>query len=170
MNKFTKGTVAAGAGLLLLLGGGGSLAYWNAQAELVGSPIAAGTLTISAEDGLWNDAPAVWVPGDSGTFTTVVTLTATGDNIQGAITVDPDSVPDFGHFDFDLEVGTIGYLHGTGSFDETNGVFVGPDVYTIPLTLTVTLPFGDDVDNDSQGATLDLAGITFIATQTAATP
>ncbi|QTV79202.1 SipW-dependent-type signal peptide-containing protein [Microbacterium sp. NIBRBAC000506063] len=38
MNRFAKGAVAAGAGLVLLLGGAGSLAHWNAQDALDGGP------------------------------------------------------------------------------------------------------------------------------------
>ena len=49
MNKFAKGSLAAGAGLVLLLGGAGTLAYWNDSAELEGGTIEAGSMTFSAD-------------------------------------------------------------------------------------------------------------------------
>ena len=48
MNKFVKGSVAAGAGMVLLLGGAGSLAYWNTSTDLGASAINAGSLDISS--------------------------------------------------------------------------------------------------------------------------
>jgi alternate signal-mediated exported protein len=47
MNKTTKGAVAAVAGGLLLLGGAGSLAYWNDSATVAGGTIASGKLTLT---------------------------------------------------------------------------------------------------------------------------
>ena len=48
MNKTTKGSLAAGAAAVLLLGGAGSLAYWTDAASIDGGSITSGTLTLDA--------------------------------------------------------------------------------------------------------------------------
>jgi len=48
MNKTIKGSLAAGAAAVLLLGGAGSLAYWTDAADIDGGTITAGTLTLDA--------------------------------------------------------------------------------------------------------------------------
>ena len=58
MNKLVKGAIAGAAGIILLMGGAGSLAYWNDSANAgpgAGSnSITAGTLTITAANtGSW---------------------------------------------------------------------------------------------------------------------
>ncbi|KAB1662503.1 alternate-type signal peptide domain-containing protein [Pseudoclavibacter chungangensis] len=47
MNKLTKGAIAASAALVLLLAGGGTLAYWNDTADLDGANITAGNLQLT---------------------------------------------------------------------------------------------------------------------------
>lgn len=71
MNKITKGTIAAGAALLLLLGTGGTLAYWNDSANLGGSAITAGQLGVAQ-----NGAPTWRIKHTNGTETTVADITA----------------------------------------------------------------------------------------------
>jgi alternate signal-mediated exported protein len=53
MNKLVKGSIAGAAGIILLMGGAGSLAYWNdsAAAGPASSTITAGTLTVTAVNG-----------------------------------------------------------------------------------------------------------------------
>jgi len=54
MNKNGKAGIAIGAGVLLLLGGGGTLAVWNAQTTVSGGTVYAGTLEIgTVPDGVW---------------------------------------------------------------------------------------------------------------------
>lgn len=47
MKKLTKGTIAAGVGVALLLGGGTTLAYWNDSVNMAGSTIQAGNLQLT---------------------------------------------------------------------------------------------------------------------------
>ncbi|HET6153923.1 MAG TPA: alternate-type signal peptide domain-containing protein [Marmoricola sp.] len=47
MNKSTKGALAAAAGGVLLLGGAGSLAYWNDAASVAGGTINSGKLSLT---------------------------------------------------------------------------------------------------------------------------
>lgn len=72
MNKTTKGTIAAGAALLLLLGTGGSLAYWNSTAALGGQTISAGQLNV-AQDAA---APTWKITHTTGAATTVTDIAA----------------------------------------------------------------------------------------------
>ena len=111
MNKLVKGAIAGAAGIVLLMGGAGSLAYWNDSA--VAGPISgqnlinAGTLNIAAVDaGSWTKgfynasntlvgstttvAPANLgavriVPGNKLTYTQTFNLAATGDDLYFTI-------------------------------------------------------------------------------------
>ena len=59
MNKLTKAAIAGAAGVILLMGGAGSLAYWNDSiaSNPAGQTISAGTLTVTAASaGGWTKA------------------------------------------------------------------------------------------------------------------
>lgn len=56
MNKMTKGSIATGVDVALLLGGGGTLAVWNTSVQSGAGRIAAGNLDLSAAKGVWTDA------------------------------------------------------------------------------------------------------------------
>ncbi len=109
MNKLVKGAIAGAAGIVLLMGGAGSLAYWNDSANAgpgAGSnSITAGTLTITAANaGTWTKgfynaagtvvtAPAAVgslaavrvVPGNRLVYTQNFNLVATGDDLYFTI-------------------------------------------------------------------------------------
>ncbi|WP_255447736.1 alternate-type signal peptide domain-containing protein [Schumannella sp. 10F1B-5-1] len=111
MNKLTKGAIAGAAGIVLLMGGAGSLAYWTGSADAgSATTINAGQLKVvkSGTDGAWkvNNAtmPASYtaVPGDELTFTQTFTVSATGSNLK---------------FDLGLANGAVSY---TGSAVSTN--------------------------------------------------
>lgn len=95
MKKITKGALATGLGVALLLGGGGTLAVWNdSQATQPGS-IVSGDLALSAGTGVWKNAQGTTVdvstykvvPGDKLTFTQPVTVTLVGDQLQATLAV-----------------------------------------------------------------------------------
>ncbi len=109
MNKLVKGSIAGAAGIILLMGGAGSLAYWNDSANAgpgAGSnSITAGTLTVTAVNGgTWTKgfynaagtvvtAPAAVgslaavrvVPGNRLVYTQNFNLVATGDDLYFTI-------------------------------------------------------------------------------------
>lgn len=106
MKKSTKGAIAAGAGAVLLLGGAGSLAYWNAQATVGGGTINSGHLTLTdstagtcasspwildgAEDpasAAFDPATGTLVPGDVITKTCTYTLGAVGTHLRATVGV-----------------------------------------------------------------------------------
>lgn len=107
MKKITKGTIAAGAAVALLIGTGGTLAFWNDTVN-VGAPavITAGNLaltqttapawTISHTDGTATavaDIAAVRiVPGDTLIFSAEYEVTAQGQNLVFAADVAPGAI------------------------------------------------------------------------------
>jgi alternate signal-mediated exported protein len=107
MKKNAKAAIAVAAGVLLLLGGSGSLALWNASASTTGGQIAAGTLNVTGGGaGNWYVAqyssgdlvtdpdaytspvtPGLIVPGDDYIFIApAVTLTASGGKLDYVLT------------------------------------------------------------------------------------
>lgn len=173
MNKFAKGSLAAGAGVVLLLGGAGTLAYWNDTAELNGGTINAGKLDLDAAAGSWDEEITTWVPGDRATFTTDLVLETEGDDIQGTIALDEDSIQISGDEsgDFEIEFAPQGTLPAGTEYDDAEQIisFAGEGTTTIPVQVTVTFPFdADQAQNGSQGASVDLENVSFTATQTPA--
>lgn len=178
MNKFTKGSIAASAAVVLLLGGAGSLAYWNDDAALAVDPINAGQLTIEASTGAWAPEINAWVPGDRSVYSTTLTVVAEGDNIEGTIELDLGSVEisPLGAADqFELTLGQGAAATVPDGADLTFNpdqsiTFDGPGTYAIPVALTVEFPFSNDVEqNISKQASVDFTTVSFTVTQTAAT-
>ncbi|WP_413317401.1 alternate-type signal peptide domain-containing protein [Agrococcus sp. 1P02AA] len=107
MKKITKGTIAAGAAVALLLGAGGTLAYWNDTVDVSETAvITAGDLaltqasapawTITHTDGTATavaDISAVRiVPGDQLTFSADYVITALGQNLVVEAGVAPGAI------------------------------------------------------------------------------
>jgi alternate signal-mediated exported protein len=161
MNKLTKAAIAGAAGIALLLGGAGSLALWNASDDVDAGAITTGTLTLTAEDGTWNSAPTTWVPGDSYTYTTSVTVIASGDNIHGTLSVDPASITGSADLIADLDV-TLAVTGALPSGVTANpagplaGTYDIATAGTYVLPVTVTIAFDSGSDNDTQGQTVNL--------------
>lgn len=88
MNKMVKGAIATGVGVILLVGGGGTLATWNQNADASMGSVVSGDLNLTATNGKWTNAvgtaiPSIAaykvVPGDVLTYTQDVNVTLTGD-------------------------------------------------------------------------------------------
>ena len=108
MNKTTKASIATATGIVLLLGGAGSLAYWDSSANTgaASQTISAGTLNITAANtgswtkGLYDNANAVKVapaavadittvkivPGNKLVYTQTFNVTATGNDLFFTVT------------------------------------------------------------------------------------
>ncbi len=97
MNKTTKGTIAVAAAIALLMGGAGSLAYWQDSASVDRAAVTTGQLDVDIATGCtWTvkgkDAAAAspianiatfrMVPGDTVTCNVNFTTVATGDNLK----------------------------------------------------------------------------------------
>jgi alternate signal-mediated exported protein len=102
MKKTTKGALAIGAGVVLLVGGGGTLAVWNQTAESNAGTVQAGELGLTAGTGQWTSgedavdlASYRVVPGDKLTYTQPVHVTLDGDKLQAELTATGAASSDF---------------------------------------------------------------------------
>jgi alternate signal-mediated exported protein len=158
MNKLTKGAIATAAGVILLMGGAGTFATWNAQVGVTGQTITAGNLALSAGTGTWSSSISgaisnigIYriVPGDTLTFTQPVTLTAVGHNLTATVAVDPTSVvaassstADTALKSFITSSATVA-ISGSGITQSGSTITVtGSDAGVAPsATITVSIPF-----------------------------
>lgn len=174
MKNSTKGAIAAGASAVLLLGGAGSLAYWNATGDIGGGTITAGELTLTeSTPGTWtlNGAPVTdvsavrVVPGDTLLFTGAWTIGATGDNLEA--TVDVTGLEGQGGLADDVTITDTYTVDGTplgGQITDDN------DGDVLAAEVVVDFPFGTGVDNTSQAQALDLTDVSVVVTQGDASP
>jgi alternate signal-mediated exported protein len=183
MNKFTKASIATGAGIVLLLGGGGTLAYWNAEAASGAGTINAGTLALTPgaagawadENGPINPSTFLVVPGDTLTFTRTFTISATGNNLVADLDIDDTGVLSE-DWDDELTASAV-FSTDDGAGNVTSGVTQVTDANNgDTLTVVVTLAFAFDgdvttadpeieVNNDSQGDSVDLTALKVVLTQ-----
>lgn len=165
MNKLVKGSVAAAAGIALLMGGAGSLALWNDSADIDAGTVNSGTLTIaSTGDGTWDQSLAYIVPGDNITYTETFDVVAVGDNLDAELTSNIASIVD----------GITGSDSSTTFtvVDSSNapvlpvlGVYsFGEGDYTVSVEIVVDFP--SSVSGlTGQGETTDLSNVTITLTQ-----
>jgi len=174
MNKFAKGSIAAGVGIVLLLGGGGTFALWNGTAAINSATVTSGKLTLTKSGtGAWNTNPAKWVPGDTFTYTDTLTVTAVGDNIEATLALDEGTITSGGAggaaLKAALEIETaVGAVTGGTLVDNLDGTYdiAAPGTYSIPITVTVTFPSGTPaIDNTTQDGAVSLANLGFVVTQ-----
>lgn len=96
MKKTTKGAIAAGSAALLLAGGAGTMAAWNASGDLAGGTVQSGTLSLTSTGtaGQWKLGDTAYtdqllVPGDVLTYTAEYTIGAAGTNLVATLTAAP---------------------------------------------------------------------------------
>lgn len=176
MKKTTKGALAAGAAAVLLLGGAGTLAYWNADTEIDGGQISSGQLLLSDADcgdgwtlDAGEDAPGtefvpgttLIVPGDVITKTCTFDITATGDHLRATLEPSDAAFSSAANaLSDDLTIGatyTIGGVAAPAEITEDN------DGNTVTAVVSVTFDSGSDNLSQDLAATLDT--ITITATQ-----
>lgn len=190
MNKFAKGGIAAGVGVVLLLGGGGTFALWNDAANLDGGTIVSGRLALNdtSFQGAWyrydasktsladytSPLPADYkiVPGDELVYVGKgLGLTAEGGRLAFQVSVNLDQVTgQDAAFTVDQS-----YLGGVQEVTAPAPVLPAPvgGTYTVTTAngqINATLDAGVKVTfaadgTDAQNATLDLAAATVKVTQ-----
>ena len=189
MHKSTKGALAAITGGVLLLGGAGSLAYWNASATVNGGAITTGSLTLGA-----GSCGANWVyaggsaagqtvvkvvPGDSITKSCTFTVGASGDHLSATLgapaTTTYTKSPTSATSD-SLAVATTYTIDRTPVATLVNGdaLTSADNGKTLTAKFVVTMPYGSTSvnTNDTQNLTATLNALTVSLTQaaTAANP
>ncbi|GAA0959273.1 alternate-type signal peptide domain-containing protein [Frigoribacterium faeni] len=105
MNKLVKGSVAAAAGIALLLGGAGTFALWNANTEVAAASVTSGTLALSTTAaGSWTDitngrnaaisdvSQFKIVPGNKLRFSQPMRIDATGNDLVADLTYSDASI------------------------------------------------------------------------------
>lgn len=177
-----KGVVAASAGAVLLLAGGGTMAYWGDEDAVDGGTFSSGQISLVTTDGNGNpigcgdwmlddgeDVPEVYdagdkiVPGDLLTRECEFRIVAEGQHLRASVDIgDPNFTPTSGTFETALTP-TVSALEILGSpvtsiTDQNDG-----DILTV--TVTVDFDYGLVADNDTQNAVTVLDDLAIVTTQ-----
>ncbi len=179
MNKTTKGTIAIAAAAALLLGGAGSLAYWQESANVASANIATGQLHVTTQTGAWavkkqgastfapiaNIATFKMVPGDVVTYTVPFTTTAEGDNLAANATIAwgaASSLPT------GVTSATSGTYNGTAFTGTSFAVVKQATPVSGQLVFTLTWDFGTTGNTNGMSQTINLAATTVTVAQVVA--
>jgi alternate signal-mediated exported protein len=172
INKSTKGALAASAAGVLLLGGAGSLAYWNSTQDVSGANISSGHLKLVSPscgagwvlDGGTTYTNQLLVPGDTLTKVCTFTVDASGAHLTADFSATAPATSGDAALLSELGV-TASYKVNAGAVGSTDVPVVNGDVIT--ATVVVSWPYGT-LDNDSNvitGLSATLDTITVTATQ-----
>ncbi|MES1170556.1 MAG: alternate-type signal peptide domain-containing protein, partial [Leifsonia sp.] len=184
MNKLTKGAIATAAGVILLMGGAGTLASWNSNA-VAGSAqtIAAGQLSVTAgAAGVWKSGsttitPSTFkiVPGDSLTYTQTFNVVASGNNLLFTLAATPGAIA--ANSGSSADVALAAAVTGSASFtiagsniaaSTTPGTYkvTAAGATTITVTMTVIFPYGSAGDNTTQNGSVSFGNGAVTVAQT----
>jgi alternate signal-mediated exported protein len=169
MKKLTKATIAAAAAGVLLLGGAGTIARWQATEEINAGPVSTGHLTLTATaTGTWEDTsgdaatttfdPAVdhLVPGDTVVYSQTVTIGADGKNLKGALTVGDLASVVPAELTNHVTVTVVPKPTDPKLTVVDNVVsFAEPGNFNVPVTITVA--FAEGTTDSTPDATMDKA-------------
>jgi alternate signal-mediated exported protein len=163
MNKLTKGAIAGAAGIALLMGGAGTLAYWNDSSDVLasGQSISSGDLTLGTSGSPawtvkpWNGTasgsavaiPSIgsfkMVPGDVLEYAKTVTLDAVGTTLKVELTLAPGAITSSSNA-LSTELADAASLSIVGALPTgiaataTPGVYtVEPGSYTLPVKAVI---------------------------------
>jgi len=189
MNKLTKGAIATAAGVILLMGGAGTLASWNSSANAGSSQtITAGSLSVTANaDGAWKSGgttitPSSFriVPGDTLTYTQTFNLVASGNNLLFTLSATPGAIaaatvapaPTAA-----ADSALASALTGSGSFSVA-GSNIAPSgsantykvttagTTVVTVTMTVAFPYASTNASQTGAVTFGTGAVTVTQTQT----
>lgn len=179
MKKTTKGTIAIAAAITLLLGGAGSLAYWQESATISAVPIATGQLHVTTQPGTWavkrnataaaqqiDPATFKMVPGDIVTYTVPFSTLADGTNLAATATVAWGGA---GTLPTGMTSSTGGTYNGAAiPASSTFSVVKGASAVTGQLVFTLTWDFGTAGSTAGMSQSINLANTTVTVKQDAA--
>jgi alternate signal-mediated exported protein len=189
MNKLTKGVIATTAGIVLLMGGAGTFAYWNDSVGITGGNIVAGNLQVvdaTPADGVWTVSkdgvgtpvvvPAIASftasPGDKFVYTKSVKITATGNDLSATLALAPGSIVATSNTTANNALAA--YLTKTATISATGtGITASGANYTVTpgaagitgqtVTVTVTINFPKDAaagtENNTKLGSVNLTGL-----------
>lgn len=183
MNKLTKGAIATAAGVILLMGGAGTLASWNSSANAGSAQtISSGSLSVTAgAAGVWKSGATVItpssfriVPGDTLTYTQDFNLAASGNNLVFTLAATPGAIAASTSGAADVALASaLSSASTTFSVAGANISQVVPGTYkvvtagttTVTVTMTITLPAGSG--NNTQLGSVTFGNGAVTVTQTA---
>ena len=174
MKRSTKGALAASAAGILLLGGAGSLAFWNANVSVPGGTIASGELKLSTPacgDGwLLDDGEATAsdpyapgdqvVPGDVIAKVCTFDITAVGDHLRATLGVTGGDFAATNALTADLDIAAT---YQIDDVDIPAEITEANDGDTVTATISVT--FDEASLNGTQDLTATLNAVTIAAQQ-----
>ncbi|MBC7591716.1 MAG: alternate-type signal peptide domain-containing protein [Salinibacterium sp.] len=152
MNKLVKGAIATAAAAMLLTGGAGTFASWNASVGVTGATITAGNLVVTdatPSNGVWtvqkngigtaltvaNISTFTASPGDKLTYAKTVTFTATGDNLTATLALGAGSIAGAGSTPTAASTALALYLTKTAAITASGtGVTAGSAAGTYLIT------------------------------------
>ena len=188
MRKTTKGAIAVGAGVALLLGGAGTMAAWQLTSTSAAGSVSSGEFNLVSNTGAtwkWGNATnattctptatdfpagAKLVPGDCVIYTQPITVTASGNRLVATLTVTP--VSNTGTW-AGLTATTATTMTPTAGLTGTASPFtITPGTATVTATGTAVTTIIFDpatTGNTGQGSTATLNGVSLVLKQTAPT-
>lgn len=168
MRTSLKAALAGVVGAGLLLGGAGSLAFWNDTEDITGGTVTPGVLDLSAPScdpwqldtagGNFLLTSDTVVPGDTLTQVCELTLSVTGDHLKAGIEAVAPAFGGTNDLDSAMEAEAVYELDTDGTDDDTGETPIDPEVGAVDLTvandgdvlrvvMTLTFPFGTGADN-----------------------
>lgn len=176
MKNMTKGALATAVGVALLLGGGGTLAVWNDQAQSNAGEIAAGNLDLEAGAGAWSSnvsgsiadiSSYRVVPGETLTYSQPLTVTLVGDKLAATLKVTgADANHGFEPGTFTLGAPTI--TKGGITLPADQVLKPGDDLSDVVASVTFAFN-ASTTGRQSVNATYDFSGIGYYLEQQAPT-
>ncbi|MCK8475681.1 alternate-type signal peptide domain-containing protein [Microbacterium aurugineum] len=181
MNKIAKSTLAAAAGVALLMGGAGTLAAWSdGTFAPLGSLISAGDLQLSdPSSSVWRDETGAVItldglriaPGDTIIHEATMQLTAHGENLHGEILLDPASIaPVDPGAAADVALANLLATSAAHTLDGRPGTSftATPGTQKVLVTTTIVWPDGGTpaTDNAAMRGRVTLGDMSFTVTQT----
>lgn len=184
MNKFVKSGIATAAGVALLMGGAGTLAYWNDTAAISGGTVTAGKLNIVPETvtGTWSNQNGAIanisayriVPGDVLTYTGTMGVEVIGDTLQAQLSIAGGTLTGTNAAGNDLAswIATNGSVSiaasGTGVGAPSAGVYPIANTAT-SIDVVVTINFFKSptagAENNTMEGTVNLSDVTVTLSQ-----
>lgn len=177
MNRSLKGAAAACAAAVLLLGGAGSLAYWNATQNAGTADIKSGEITLSAPDCATNSGTHGWqldngdsyvpgttriVPGDSISKICDMSLVLVGEHIGAGLAIDTANITPDGLTTLAAELSSSATFLVDGA---AYAPITDPGTYVVRATVSVNFD-GPAATNASMNGDVNLDAINVTATQT----
>ncbi|AOW92872.1 hypothetical protein BFN03_09775 [Rhodococcus sp. WMMA185] len=166
MNNKLKGAVAAGAATVLLAGGAGTMAAWNAATEVGGGAIGAGALALSQLDTpAWADQNGPIevtdfraVPGDVLTYRASFQVTAQGTNLRASLAVDEATIVGDEAFSGVVEHKITATSGGAPVPVDASGVVITPSFDGAVVDVKVIITFDPATDGEAaQAVQVDLS-------------